>query len=479
MQTLLLTGATGLLGRYLTNDLLASGNNLALLVRSSKRESAEHRVESLIQFWEKRLDKSLPRPVVLEGDIRQPQLGLSDENVSWVARNCRAVIHSAASLKFHDDGCGEPWLSNIEGTRNVLSLCEAANVRQLHYVSTAYVCGLRSGTIYETDLDAGQGFRNDYEKSKLTAEQLVRSAQCLDQLTVYRPAVISGDAETGYTNTYHGIYLYLRMMALLVPRLPIGPDGVRQTPLRLPMTGDERRNVVPVDWVSKAMCQLINNPAAHGRTFHLAPRECITPGQGMKAGYTYFNSTGVEWVGHQTIDPATYNSLESEILPALTMYTSYERTDPTFDCQNLEQYAGDTPCPTIDEKVLHTYIRYGQEDRWGKRREARAHVHRYVRELFQQLPLLCETKETPDLSLSLNIIGEGGGQWTLHWLPSGGLAVEPGLVALARQELTATEFFECTDRYHSSHGSTHAQLSEHLIDHFFPNEVDQLKRVRA
>ncbi len=77
-------------------------------------------------------------------------------------------------------------------------------------------------------------FRNDYEQSKLQAEQLVRSAQCIDELTVYRPAVISGDSQTGYTNTYHGIYLYLRMMAVIVPRLPAGPmvDGIRRCDCR-------------------------------------------------------------------------------------------------------------------------------------------------------------------------------------------------------------------------------------------------------
>lgn len=477
MQYLLLTGATGLLGRYLTSDLLASDNKLALLVRSSKRESAHHRVEALIQFWEKQLGKALPRPVVLEGDIRQPLLGLTDEAVQWVSRNCRAIIHSAASLKFHDDGCGEPRQSNIEGTRNVLTLCEAAGVSKLHYVSTAYVCGLRDGTIYESELDCGQGFRNDYEQSKLEAEQLVRSAACLDQLTVYRPAVISGDSQTGYTNTYHGIYLYLRMMALIVPRQPVGADGIRQTPLRLPMTGDERRNVVPVDWVSRAMCRLINNPEAHGRTFHLAPRECITPGKGIEAGYSYFNSRGVHWVGHQTIDPATYNALEAEILPAVTMYTSYERTDPTFDCQNLEQFAGDVPCPVIDEAVLHTYIRYGQEDRWGKRREPRAHVAHYVRDSLEQLMQISETHQEPLASMSLDIVGTGGGQWTLHWLPSGELAVEPGLVAANVLQLTADEFFQRIELIGTDTVKTH--LTDRLIDEFFSDHSDQLQRVRA
>lgn len=477
MQYLLLTGATGLLGRYLTSDLLASGNKLALLVRGSKRDSAHQRVEALIQFWEQRLGKSLPRPVVLEGDIRQPLLGLDDEGVQWVARNCQAIVHSAASLKFHDDGCGEPWLSNIDGTRHVLSLCEAANVRRLHYVSTAYVCGLRDGTIYESELDCGQEFRNDYEQSKLQAEKLVRSAKCLDQLTVYRPAVISGDSQTGYTNTYHGIYLYLRMMALIVPRQPVGPDGRRHTPLRLPMTGDERRNVVPVDWVSQVMCRLITNPEAHGRTYHLAPQECVTPGQGILAGYSYYNSTGVQWAGHQTIDPATYNNLEAEILPALTMYTSYERTDPTFDCQNVQQFASDIPCPVIDQSVLKTYIRYGEEDRWGKRREPRAHVERYVRDIFQKLTHIGETSLDAEVSLALDISGQGGGQWTLHWLPNGELAVEPGLIAPNTLALTVDDFFERIDAI--SRIAPHPQLSDHLVDQFFSDHFGQLKRARA
>ncbi len=241
------------------------------------------------------------------------------------------------------------------------------------------------------------------------------------------------------------------------------------------MTGDERRNVVPVDWVSQVMCRLINNPAAHGRTFHLAPRTCITPGRGMEAGYSYYNSTGVEWVGHQTIDPATYNSLEAEILPALTMYTSYERTDPTFDCQNVEEYASDLPCPEIDEAVLHTYIRYGEEDRWGKRREPRAHVERYVQDVFQQLMQINETNLEPQVSASIDILGAGGGQWTLHWLPSGELAAQPGLIAEVTTQMTTDEFFQCL----GSVGHGVRQLTDRLLESFFAEHCDQLKRARA
>jgi nucleoside-diphosphate-sugar epimerase len=349
-------------------DLLERGERLALLVRGSKKESAEERVEAILGYWEEISGRRLQRPVLLHGDIRQPLLGLGKSEVDWVAKNCHSMMHSAASLKFLEDGTGEPRLTNIEGTRNMLSLCKAANVRQLHYVSTAYVCGLRDGTIYEHELDCEQEFRNDYEKSKLEAETLVRNAGCFDRLTVYRPAVISGDSKTGYTNTYHGIYLYLRLMAMLVPRQPLGPDGLRLTRLRLPMTGNERRNVVPIDWVSRVMTELYLNSEAHGQTFHLAPEECLTPKQIIDAGYSYFHSTGIEYVGYQYIDPATYNAFEMEMLPGLSMYSNYESTDPIFDCSNVKRFASHVPCPRIDEAMLHTYIRYGEEDRWGKRK---------------------------------------------------------------------------------------------------------------
>ena len=57
----------------------------------------------------------------------------------------------------------------------------------------------------------------DYEKCKCQAEKLVHASN-IESKTIYRPAVIVGDSKTGYTVTYHGLYLYLRLMATLVPQ---------------------------------------------------------------------------------------------------------------------------------------------------------------------------------------------------------------------------------------------------------------------
>jgi thioester reductase-like protein len=423
-----LTGGTGLLGRFLIRDLLLRGARLALLVRGTKRESAQERLEGILQSWERELGHSLPRPVMIEGDLREPELGLTRESKTWVSRHCDQIIHSAASLAFHADGEGEPWRTNFDGTRHMLELCRTTKIRRLHYVSTAYVCGLREGTIYESDLDCGQKFRNVYEESKFRAERLVRSAEGIEQLTVYRPAVIAGDSQTGYTNTYHGIYLYLRLMALVVPRQPVGPDGKRMTRLRLPMTGDERRNVIPVDWSSRAMSHLILSPKAHGHTFHLAPDQCVTPRQIIEAAYRYFHSSGVEYVGYQKLDPETYNDFEREFLPGVTMYNDYEATDPLFDCANLKRFAGDIPCPVIDEAMLHRFLRFGEEDRWGKRRTKKSEFDSSVLEMLQSCnPAVEYSDRAKHPRVSLDLVGPGGSQWTVGIGPMGSIFSVPGL----------------------------------------------------
>ncbi|MFN9601833.1 MAG: SDR family oxidoreductase, partial [Planctomycetota bacterium] len=92
-----LTGGTGLLGRFLIRDLLLRGARLALLVRGTKRESAQERLEGILQHWEQELGHTLPRPVLIEGDRREPALGLTRDSTQWGARPCDQMIHSAAA----------------------------------------------------------------------------------------------------------------------------------------------------------------------------------------------------------------------------------------------------------------------------------------------------------------------------------------------------------------------------------------------
>ena len=415
----LLTGATGLVGRYLVRDLLLNGHQLAVVVRPSRRQSPRERMEEIMQHWERELGRQLPRPIVLSGDITETGFGLSGEDTAWVKQSCDAIIHSAAILEFYGkDRAAEPWRTNLNGTQNMIDLCRDLEIHDIHYVSTAYVAGYQDDRVMESSLDVGQSFRNDYEESKFMAESLVRAIDFANHVTVYRPAVIAGDSSTGYTNTYHGIYLYLRLMALMIPTLPVGPDGKRYTPIRMRMTGDERRNIIPVEWVSAVMCRLFETKEARGLTYHIAPENPITSGQIIEYCGDCFNSTGATFCGHDEIDPPGPSRDENEdqwmfermYWENAETYAPYERSEYVFDLSNLIRFTGDIVCPDFDRTVMSRYIEYGNEDRWGKRRTETEGVSFWAEE--QLAALSRELTKNGVQTIGLDVSGPGGCQVT-------------------------------------------------------------------
>ena len=431
----LLTGATGLVGRYLVRDLLLNGHELAVVVRPSRRQSPRDRMEEILQRWEKELGRALPRPVVLAGDIAEPGFGLSPEDTEWVANNCKSIIHSAAILEFYGkDRAGEPWRTNLNGTQNMIELCRSLKIHDIHYVSTAYVAGCQTDRVMEESLDVGQTFRNDYEESKFLAESAVRAIDFADHVTVYRPAVIAGDSKTGYTNTYHGIYLYLRLMALMIPALPVNADGTRHTPIRLRMTGDERRNIIPVEWVSAVMCRLFETQEARGRTYHIAPETPISSREIINYCGEYFKTEGAQFCGHNEVDLPKISREENEdqwmferlYWENAETYAPYERTDNVFDLTNLQTFAGDIVCPVIDRTVMFRFIEYGNEDRWGKRKPEVEAVSFWADDYFMNHP--SDSRPDGDAKLvGLDIVGPGGAQLTLELSRTGIHSVSRGL----------------------------------------------------
>ncbi len=424
----LLTGATGLLGEYLVRDLLRVGTRLALVVRPSRKATIHERIETMLQMWEEQLGEPLPRPVVFQGDVAQPNLGLNDEARRWIRSNCDRVFHNAAVLTFHGaDRNAEPWRTNLTGTKHVLDLCHESAIDDLHYVSTAYVCGLpQPGKLaMEDELDVGQKFRNDYERAKFEAEQLVRADDSIKTLTVYRPAIIVGDSQTGYMATYHGLGMYLKLMSVMIWNLEPDENGVRHTPLHLPCTGDEPRNPVTVDWTSEVMCRLFNNPSAHGGTYHITPDQPMTAKQLIDYTGTYFNCTGVvydaEEIGVNEFDAVSHEHL--------SIYHDYLTTDPQFDRTNMLRFVPDLPSPVIDEAMIHRFLRYGDEDRWGKRRQPAPQVLFWSHDLLRRIAAdrANDRGGSPQRTIGLDVVGPGGGQFSISLADDTATSIDDGL----------------------------------------------------
>jgi nucleoside-diphosphate-sugar epimerase len=362
-----LTGATGLVGQYLLRDLLRAGVKVVVVIRSQAGQSGRQRLAKILSNWEQLGSGPLGRPVCLEGDLTREGLGLNDEALNWVSENCGAVLHNAASLVYQGaDRAKEPWLSNLNGTKNILELCRRTGIGEYHHVSTAYVCGQRCGLIREGELDCGQAFRTDYEHSKFEAEKLVRAANFLESPTVYRPAIIVGDSQTGYTSTYHALYSYFQFIWLFKEYIKPQADGVYHVPLRLNLTGNEERNLVPVDWVSEVISRIIQDPSLHGQTYHLGPKRRTTAREIQEVTSRYFKYTGPTFEGPQALAKDNLNTQEKMFYTYVARYQPYWVEEPRFDCTNTLAAVPDLACPPIDVECLKRLLDFAVRDNWGR-----------------------------------------------------------------------------------------------------------------
>ncbi|WP_066905394.1 SDR family oxidoreductase [Millisia brevis] len=262
MTTYLFTGATGFLGRHVLARLLDADPSAKVyaLVRPGSLDRFAALVDAL---------DAADRVHALPGDLTAPGLGIADGAIPPADH----VVHLGA---IYDLTVGdEQAATNVEGTRAIVELSIALGAT-LHHISSIAVAGDWAGDFDETSFDVGQGFPTPYHRTKYQAERLVRSAEGL-RWRVYRPAVIVGDSTTGEIDKVDGPYYLFGLFALL-GHLPAA------VPMLTPDIG--ATNIVPVDYVSAAIVELIGRTAddPDNHTFHLvAPRP-----QSMREIYNAF-----------------------------------------------------------------------------------------------------------------------------------------------------------------------------------------------
>lgn len=254
----LLTGATGHVGGALLPRLLdGPGDRVIALLRARDAAHLQARAEAL--------RASLPpgdrdRVEVLAGDVSHPGLGLSPVDRRRL-QSVQGIVHGAASVRFDLDEA-DAAAQNIQSTREVLALAtelyDHGALQRLDHISTAYVAGDRTGRVFEHERFVGQGFRNRYEWSKCEAEGLIEEAQARGlPAAIHRPSIVVGQSTTGATQSWNVLYwplrLYLRGLWRIFP-------GNREAPA----------DIIPVDWLAKAIVHIQRDPATVGGRFHLA-----------------------------------------------------------------------------------------------------------------------------------------------------------------------------------------------------------------
>lgn len=171
------TGASGLLGSYITEILAARGRS----VRALARESSD---VSLLG----KLDVEL-----LQGDLTDPEFA------ARAIQGAEVVFHCAGRITNWG-----PWkdfeLGNIEVTKNVANACQSHDVGRLVHVSSMAVYGHPRHGIDRLREDEPLGQHlwsyDYYNRSKIAAERIV--AELGDQATIVRPTWFYGPRDQAF-----------------------------------------------------------------------------------------------------------------------------------------------------------------------------------------------------------------------------------------------------------------------------------------
>jgi len=226
-KTYFLTGATGLLGSYLTKILLEDGNKVYALARSKNNKPALQRVVDILNFWdETTLKRYRSNLIVFEGDITKEGLGLEKSHIRTLKNEVEEIFHCAAAIEFNWP-IEEIRKVNVEGTKNLLNLAlTLKNLKKTNHISTVYVCGTHKGTFSENDLDVSQSFNTTYEQSKFESEKAINQYRNKGLwVDIFRPPIVVGESISGKTIQFKHLYQFWRVCSMAIFDILPLPDG--------------------------------------------------------------------------------------------------------------------------------------------------------------------------------------------------------------------------------------------------------------
>jgi fatty acid CoA ligase FadD9 len=275
VRTVLLTGATGFLGRFLGMEWLQkladAGGTLVCLTRGADATAARRRIEAALDSDATLLDRFRTLAdghlEVLAGDIGEHNFGLDDTTWQRLAENVDLIVHPAAHVN-HVLPYRQLFTPNVAGTAEVIRLAITARLKPIHYISTMGVSAVAHQLVDEdTDIRRSvpacvvdDSYANGYGISKWAGEVLMREAHdvCGLPVAVFRPGMILADSR--YAGQLNVPDIFTRLL------FSLAATGV--APGSFYFGADRSRGAhyegLPVDFLAEAIAAI---GAQHGSSF--------------------------------------------------------------------------------------------------------------------------------------------------------------------------------------------------------------------
>jgi NAD(P)-dependent dehydrogenase (short-subunit alcohol dehydrogenase family) len=384
------TGATGFIGRNLVELLLEREGTIYILVR----EGSRGRLEELKSRWGAGEDRIVP----VIGDISVEHLGCEDR-IQELKGEIDHFFHLAAIYDMTADAETQR-VSNVGGTRHAVQLAEAVEAKRFHMVSSIAAAGLYKGTFTEEMFEEAEKVDNHpYFQTKHESEAVVRE-ECEVPWRVYRPGIVVGHSETGEIDKVDGPYYFFKLLQRARNLFPHWVPGI----------GIEggKINLVPVDFVVKAMDHIAHLDGLDGQAFHLTDPKPMTAGQVINA----FAKAAHAPEAAMRIDSKMFEFIPKQVRMGLTMLPPVKR----FSDQVLADFG-------IPRSVL-VYINYPTDFDSAKTQEALEETDIRVPPLPSYADKLWDYWERnldPDLFKDRSLSGAIGGKVVLITGASSGI----------------------------------------------------------
>jgi nucleoside-diphosphate-sugar epimerase len=340
----LVTGATGFIGRYVVARLLLSDRPVILAARRSAGASARERIFRIFGSLAERLAR------IVEMDLTE--LSSLEDEFRCLRSDIGTVIYCAGETSFFPDSMAAARAVQIDVPLALIDLLQARGLRCWAHVSTAFVCGQRSGVIYEEEGDAGQTFHNPYEVIKLESErQVAQRCRILGlDCKIFRPSVVVGAAPA--TGGGKPSNLFLRFVWSLTSAASLA--GSRT--IRIQGRPDARFQIVPIEYVAAAIVKITDCPASSG-TYHLVASNPPTQTDFLNMLTRHLGVGGARVTDDATLSNSS--PLEARLARMLAPYREYLIHDVVFDdaCARKRLDGSGILAPRIDAAEIARLVR--------------------------------------------------------------------------------------------------------------------------
>ena len=352
MTNIFITGGAGFLGWKLVKNLLSeTDSKLYLLVRQNSRKSVRERINGLINksYSRKKRREVRNRLEVVKGDITEKNLGMKRTQLEELSKKINTIYHFAALCQFN---MSMPIIRkiNLGGTRNVLDFalkCKAnGQFMSFHHISTVAIMGDSGGVLYENSLDRGQRFNNTYEETKFEAEKLVNEYRKKGILaSIYRPSVIVGDSLTGEVSDFQMFYHPLHIFSI----------GILE---EIPANKDLKYNLVPVDYVARAIYLISSDRKNDNKNYHLTNSHSITLNSLLNTASSYFGFKKPKIIPENKFNFKKLKGFRKKVIePYLPYFNHKEMIFDTANFRRAVNGAGFT-WPVINRRLLRRLFKY-------------------------------------------------------------------------------------------------------------------------